>query len=362
VTRGAVVHWGVTTPGQAKSIAARLRGLSRWPVVVAPMAGGPSTVELVVAAAEAGALGFLAGGYRTAGAMAAEMEAVRGATDRPFGVNIFVPGRPTADATALAAYLATLAPEATALGASSGEPAWDDDDYAAKVAALLAHPPALVSFTFGCPSATDLRALQRGGALVAVTVTTPEEAARAERLGADCLCLQGAEAGAHRGQFTNADRPDQDRPLRALLAQVRRRSLLPLLAAGGLAGPDDVTGALAAGATLVQLGTAFLACAESGAHPVYKAALADSRFTTTAVTRAFSGRRARSLVNGFLRDHRGAPAAYPEINNATRPLRAAAAASGDPDHMSLYAGEGFRRAGTAPLAQVLADLVSGLPG
>ena len=87
---------------------------------------------------------------------------------------------------------------------------------------------------------------------------------------------------------------------------------------------------LTRGATLVQAGTAFLRCPESGAHPLAKAALADPSFGSTAVTRAFSGRRARALVNAMVRDHPDAPAAYPEINNATRPLRAAAAAAGDP--------------------------------
>ena len=338
----------------------RLRGLSRWPIVVAPMAGGPSTTALVLAATEAGALGFLAGGYKTAAAMGAEMASVRSATDRPFGVNVFVPGRPTADPAAVAAYGRSLTDEATALGASLGPPDWDDDDYGAKLEVLLAHPPALVSFTFGCPSMDAVRALQQQGALVAVTVTTPEEAVEAVRHGADCLCLQGAEAGAHRGHFANDDRPDQDRPLRALLANVRVRTRVPLIAAGGLGSPDDVATVLAAGATMAQLGTAFLRCAESGAHPAYKEALADPRFTATTITRAFSGRRARSLANGFTRDHT-APAAYPEINNMTRPLRAAAAEAGDPDHMSLFAGVGFARAEAAPVGQVLERLVSGLP-
>jgi len=117
---------------------------------------------------------------------------------------------------------------------------------------------------------------------------------------------------------------------------------------------------LAAGATHVQVGTAFLRCPESGAHPVHKAALADPRFTRTAITRAFSGRRARSLDNEFMSAHGDAPAAYPEINNATRPLRAAAAGAGDPDHMSLYAGVHFQRAQAIPAGDVLRHLVSGL--
>ena len=338
-----------------------LDDLVRWPVAVAPMAGGPSTVDLVVAAAQADAFGFLAGGYKSATALAAEMTAVRAATDHPFGVNLFVPGQPTAVPDALARYLASLAPDQAALGVAAGEPRWDDDEYEAKVGAVLEHPPAMVSFTFGGPSEADLGALQAAGIVVAVTVTSPSEAAVAVRLGADCLCLQGCEAGAHRGHFTNRDRSDQDRPLEALLASVSRATRIPLIAAGGLHGPDQVNRVLAGGATWVQAGTAFLRCPESGAHPVYKEALGDARFTRTGVTRAYSGRRARGLVNRFMEAHDGAPAAYPEINNATRPLRAAAAAAGDPDGMSLYAGTGFAQARPDPVAEVVDRLVSGLP-
>jgi nitronate monooxygenase len=339
----------------------RLRDLSRLPLVVAPMAGGPSTPALVIAAVEAGALGFLAGGYKTAADMASEIARVRSATSGAFGVNLFVPGHATRQPLALSAYVALLEEEeARGLGAQVGAPVWDDDAYGSKLDVLLTDPPPLVSFTFGCPGTNAVKALQAAGTLVAITVTTPEEAVLAEQAGADCLCVQGSEAGAHRGSFTNDPGSVADYPLAALLAQVRQSSDLPLIAAGGLSGPDDVAAVLAAGATQAQLGTAFLRSTESGAHPLYKAALADPRFSATAITRAFSGRRARSLVNDFVRAHEGAPAAYPEVNNATRPLRAAAQAAGDVQRMSLYAGEGFRAAEERSAAEVIDRLASGL--
>jgi nitronate monooxygenase len=325
------------------------------------MAGGPSTIDLVVAGAAAGAWGFLAGGYKTAAGLAEEMAGVRAAGVETFGVNLFVPGEPTVQPDGLAAYLAQLEPEAAALGVQLGRASWDDDDYPAKVEAVLAAPPAVVSFTFGVPSVDIIRALQAAGSLVLLTVTTPEEAEVALRAGPDALALQGSEAGAHRGSLANADRPDQDRPLRALLAAVRRRTLTPLVAAGGVGGPRDVTDLLARGADLVQAGTAFLRCPESGALALQKDAMGSGAFGPTAVTRAFSGRRARVLANVMVGDHPGAPAAYPEINNATRPLRAAAARAGDPQHMSLYAGTGFARAEARPAAEVVEHLVSGLP-
>ncbi len=232
-----------------------------------------------------------------------------------------MPGSPTTEPEALAAYLAGLAHEAGELGAKLGEATWDDDGYEDKMEAVLAAPPPMVSFTFGLPARDVVRELQAAGSLVVLTVTTQDEAAQALAVGPDCLCVQGAEAGAHRGSFANDDRAGRDRPILELLAAVARSTDAPLIAAGGVGGPEDVAALIGAGAAMVQAGTAFLRCHESGAPPVYKAALADPAFAETAVTRAFSGRRARALVNAMVRDHPDAPAAYPEVNNATRPLR-----------------------------------------
>jgi nitronate monooxygenase len=351
--------WGVTVHAGVEALE-RLRALAPWPLVVSPMAGGPSSVDLVVAASQAGAFAFLAGGYKTAEELRADMAAVGAAGVGAYGVNLFVPGRPTEVPDRLEAFLVSLRPLAESLEVELGAPSWDDDDYPRKLDLVLAAPPAVVSFTFGVPEPEVVRSLQRAGSLVVVTVTTPEEADRALQVAPDALCLQGAEAGAHRGSLVNDDRPDADRPLRALLAAVRRRTLVPLVAAGGVAGPDDVVDLLARGAALVQAGTAFLRCPESGAAAAAKDALADVAHTGTAVTRVFSGRRARALVNAMVRELPDAPPAYPEINNATRPLRAAAARAGDSGRMSLYAGTGFRRAEARPVAKVVEWLVSGL--
>jgi nitronate monooxygenase len=321
------------------------------PVVVAPMAGGPSTAGLVVAAARAGALGFLAAGYKTSEAMTAEIAAVRAATGEPFGVNVFVPGAPCADPAALDRYLDSLSADGT-----TGDASWDDDHFDAKIAALLADPPPVVSFTFGCPPAEAVTALQRSGALVIITVTSPDEAVAAAAAAADAVCSQGLEAGAHRGTFANDDAPGRDLGLLSLIGQVNAVTSLPQIAAGGIMGPRQVNAVLAAGAVAAQCGTAFLRCPESGAHPLHKAALADPRYAATALTRAFSGRPARGLVNQFIRDHPDAPAAYPEINNATRPLRAAAAASGDTERMSLWAGQGYRSAIEQPAGEIIERL------
>ena len=334
-----------------------LAGLARCPVVVAPMAGGPSTTGLVTAASAAGALAFLAAGYKTAAVLRSEMDAVRAAMDAPFGVNVFVPGTPATDRAALTRYLAELEPDAAALGVRPGTPDWDDDGWDAKLAALLADPPAVVSFTFGCPEEAVIAALRSAGSQVWVTVTAPEEAAVAADRGADGLCVQGPEAGAHRGTFSASASPPAV-PLHRLLRDVAAVTGLPLIAAGGIMSHVHVGDALAAGATAVQCGTAFLRCPESGAQPVHKAALGDPAFTATAVTRAFTGRPARGLINRFMLDHPDAPPAYPEVHFATRPMRAAAAAAGDAGRLNLWAGEGFRAATTRPAAEIV-ELLSG---
>jgi nitronate monooxygenase len=150
-------------------------------------------------------------------------------------------------------------------------------------------------------------------------------------------------------------------PLHELLRDVAAVTGLPLIAAGAIMSRQDVRDVLAAGAVAAQCGTAFLRCPESGAQPLHKAALADPAFTATAVTRAFTGRPARGLVNRFMTDHPDAPAAYPEVHFATRPIRAAAAAAGDTGRLNLWAGEGYRAATTRPAAEIV-ELLSGGPG
>ncbi|WP_267900211.1 nitronate monooxygenase [Marinitenerispora sediminis] len=329
------------------------------PVVAAPMAGGGSTPELAAAAAQAGGFGFLAAGYRDVAAMTEQVRALRARTSHPFGVNLFVPGPDTADPAAVAGYRDRLAPEAERLGVRLGEPKWDSDAFAAKVAALAADPVPVVGFTFGCPPRPAVRALRRAGSAVLVTVTSADEARAAVEAGADALCVQGAEAGGHQGSFDDA--AERTAPLAEVLAEVRAAVRVPLLAAGGIIDSAGVRAALAAGATAAQVGTVLLRSRESGASAAHRDALADPARTATAVTRAFSGRRARGLVNRFLTAHdRAAPAGYPQVHHLTAPLRAAAARAGDADTLHLWAGTGFGAARAAPAADILTGLAAGV--
>ncbi|WP_329420489.1 nitronate monooxygenase [Streptomyces sp. NBC_01268] len=342
-----------------------LNDLSRHPIVQAPMAGGASSPELVGAVCEAGALGFLAGGYKTAGGLYQEIKRVRGLTGQPFGVNLFMPqsGQP-ADPAAVEVYRHQLAGEAGWYETELGDPDQGrDDGYDSKLAILLDDPVPVVSFTFGCPDRDALDAFARVGTFTIVTVTSVEEARTAERAGAAALCVQGTEAGGHQGTHRDdpADGPSAGSGggLLALLTEVRESVRLPIVATGGIMRGRQIAAVLAAGADAAQLGTAFLVCPESGADPLHKRALTDPLFTRTELTRAFSGRPARGLVNRFMREHGPyAPAAYPEVHHLTAPLRKAAATAGDPQGMALWAGQGHRLARDLPagrLVEVLAE-------
>ena len=325
----------------------------RDPIVLAPLAGGASTPQLTAAVSEAGGFGFLAGGYLTTEALEGRVEQVRELTGSPFGVNLFVPGDPAAETPGLERYLERLVPEASRSGAGLGDPHFDEDGYAEKLELLRGRPPAVISFTFGCPSKEEIAGLKESGIEAWVTVTNPGEARAAARAGADVLVLQGAEAGGHRGSFTDND----EEPLStlALLRLVAHEVRSPLVAAGGLTDGPAVAAVLAAGAAAAQLGTAFLRAEEAGTEPAYRDALSSQ--TPTALTRAFSGRRARGIVNRFMTEHSdAAPSAYPQIHHATSPLRAAARKKGDADAFNLWAGQTHRLAPSGPAAEIVREI------
>jgi len=218
------------------------------PVIAAPMAGGSSTPGLVAAVNAAGGLGFLAAGYRSAGAMTEQIHRTRELTDRPFGVNLFVPAEP-ADPVVVAAYRERLLPEAERYGvALPAAIAPDRDDWDAKLAALIADPVPYVSYTFGLPTAEEVAAVRAAGVRQIGTVTTPREARAAAALGLDALTVQGPEAGGHRATHRAEDEPGTV-PLLELLTAVRAETALPLIAAGGLMDGADIARALAAGRT-----------------------------------------------------------------------------------------------------------------
>jgi nitronate monooxygenase len=326
------------------------------PIVLAPLAGGPSTPELTAAVSNAGGLGFLAAGYLAASALGERLQQTRTLTDAPIGVNLFVPGTP-APPRATDAYAAGLAGDARQAGVELGAARFDDDDWAAKLALLTATPVPVVSFTFGCPEPQVVGRLHDAGSEVWVTVTRPDEARLAVDAGADALVVQGAEAGGHRASFRDdpAEDPTDGIGLLSLLQLVRARADVPLVATGGIGTGAAIAAVLVAGAAAAQLGTAFLRCPEAGTAAVHRQALAGG--APTAMTRAFTGRLARGIRNRFLDRHSAdAPAAYPELHHLTAPLRQAGRAAGDPALVNLWAGQAYELGRELPAGQLVRAL------
>jgi nitronate monooxygenase len=332
----------------------------RFPVVLAPLAGGPSTPELAAAVASAGGLGFVAGGYLTSDELERRLRHTRTLAGEPVGVNLFVPGSGPTEPSAYEPFVQRLTLWARERGLLVGEPRYSDDEWEAKLELLLRERVPVVSFTFGCPDRTVIDALQHAGSEVWITVTSPDEAEQAAEAGADALVVQGAEAGGHRASFV--DRPDL--PLYALLpllALVASRTPLPLVASGGIATGQTLAAVLAAGAKAAQIGTAFMLCPEAGTSEVHRAALRTGG--ETALTRAFTGRLARGIRNEFMAEHGAdAPVAYPELHYVTAPLRQRGRQDGNRELVNLWAGEAHSLAKEMPAAEVVKELANQLRG
>jgi NAD(P)H-dependent flavin oxidoreductase YrpB (nitropropane dioxygenase family) len=324
------------------------------PVLAAPMAGGPTTPELVVAASAAGSLGFIPAGYRTPEQLAESIATVRAGTER-FGVNVFVPQPVPVERDDYDRYALAIAPDAERYGVTlPPDPIEDDDHWTAKLELLRSDPVPVVSFTFGLPDSGVIRELQRAGSCVLQTVTSVAEALASAAAGVDALVVQSNAAGGHYGTFT----PLAMLPplaLADLVAAIKAQVAVPLLAAGGVATSRDVAATIAAGADKVLVGTALLRAHEAGTSPTHATAIASST-SDTVVTRAFTGRPARAIPNGFIRRHEEhAPSGYPAIHHLTTGLRKQAAASGDPEAVHLWAGTGYRAAPVADILTALSD-------
>jgi nitronate monooxygenase len=331
------------------------------PILQAPMAGGITTPELVAAVSEAGALGAFAAGYLTPDAIREAIRRIRALTSRPFQVNLFVPeqtGAPSPDDVARA--VRALEPLRAEVGLSAPAAPGARPRFPDQLLVVLEEAVPVFSFTFGNLGAEDVEAVRRRGAVVLGTATTVREARALAAAGVDAVVAQGSEAGAHRGTFAVPAAQALVGGL-ALVPQVVDAVEVPVVAAGGIMDGRGIAAALALGASGVQMGTAFLACPESGAHRVYKEAiLARAEDDETVLTRAFSGKLARGIANRFTREMEGAPLLpYPLQNGLTADLRQAAARAGRADLMSLWAGQGRALATSRPARALVADLVAG---
>jgi NAD(P)H-dependent flavin oxidoreductase YrpB (nitropropane dioxygenase family) len=320
------------------------------------MSGGPTTTALVLAAVAAGSGGSLAGGYQTAEALAAQVAEVRAATES-YGVNVFSPNPEPVDPAAYASYRELLLPLADRYGVDlPATPIEDDDGWRDKVDLLAATPPPLVSFTFGPPDASSLGRIRRAGSLLVQTVTSAAEARMASELAMDALIVQSVDAGGHWGTFTPGRPPERLR-LPELVRAVRAATTLPIIAVGGIGTRADVIAALQAGAEAVAVGTLLLLADEAGTNPAHRAGFDEDRGGPVTTT-AFSGRPAGGLPNAFLTAYDGrGPLGYPAVHHLTSPIRRAAIAQANPEHVNLWAGAGHRHVRAQPAGDTLRSLV-----
>lgn len=332
-----------------------------FPLIQAPMAGADSA-ELVAAVSQAGCLGSIGAAYLDPDALRTRLQQVRALTTHPFAVNLFIPGPPVEVSQSAWDTMARHTRRyREVLGlADPARPAVFAEDFAAQVQVVLEARPRVFSFTFGIPDAALLAACRERGITTLGTATTVKEALLLKEAGVDCVCAQGVEAGGHRGTFASAT--DATLDVLPLVQEIRRQVRLPLIAAGGLMNGRGIAAALMRGADAVQLGTAFLACAEAGTSAAYRAALVQTTSPKpTVLTRAFSGRTARGIRNTLaaeMAEHAADFLPFPAQNAFTRDIRAKAAEVGNPEYLSLWAGQGVNQIRSLGARQLIDTLRS----
>lgn len=325
---------------------------------------GVQDAALTAAVSNAGGLGSLPCATLNPAALEAEMLRLADLTDKPFNVNFFCHETPVVSAEQarnwyrrLSGYFAELgvAPPGDSQG-TSREPFSD-----AALAVLERFKPAVVSFHFGLPNRVQMAQIKRWGARILGCATTLEEARWLAERGVDAIIAQGLEAGGHRGSFLTEDMTTQIGTM-ALVPQLCAEVALPVIAAGGIAGPEGVAAALQLGAAGVQAGTAFLLCPEATTSALHRAAVASGAAQHTALTNVFTGRPARGIVNRLLREvgpMADSASAFPTAAGPVSLLRAVAEAQGRDDFTPLWCGQNATGCRELPAAEVLRLLASG---
>ncbi len=329
-----------------------------YPIIQAPMAGGVTTPELIAAVSNTGALGSLGAGYMEPEAIRSAIGAIRSLTNRPFAVNLFVSKPVAADGERSAWTRFLLEPFRQELGL----PAATDElpsppSFKEQLAVILEEAVDVLSFTFGIPRPEELEALRQQGILTIGTATHLMEGILLEESGVDMIVAQGSEAGGHRATFNGSHEQGMVGTM-ALVPVLADPLNIPVVAAGGIMDGRGIVAALALGASGVQMGTAFLSCPESGAHPRYKEILGQSTEIDTTLTRVFSGKYARGLKNRFideLQPFSNELPDYPIQDILTREIRQAAAARDRPELMSMWAGQGCALSAAKPVNELIAQ-------
>ena len=329
----------------------------RLPIIQAPMTGGPGTPQLAAAVANAGGLGALAGGYLQPEALRQSIAELRALTDRPFLVNLPATLPANIDTARVTRAQQLLAPYRAELGLPELSGSLPEPPSLLELLdVVLEEQVAAVSFVFGLPDRVCLDVLREAGIVVLGTATHLLEAIVLEESGAvDFIIAQGAEAGGLRATFIGQPEQGQVGTL-TLVPLLSKHVAVPIIAAGGIMDGRGIAAARVLGAAGVQMGTAFLACPESGAHAAYKALLRQGSEIATVISRVFTGRGGRLLRNRLVDELRACESEWPGFPLQlwlTADLRRVAAERGLIDFMPLWAGQGCHLCEEQPAAFLL---------
>ena len=335
---------------------------TEFPIIQAPMAG-VMDADLVMAAAQGGALGSLPCAMLSLEKAREQIRIIRQRVAAPVNLNFFCHHGVEADPAREAAWRKRLASYYREHGLDPAAP------FTAANRAPFDHgscdiveelKPEIVSFHFGLPEQRLLDRVRKTGAIVMSSATTVREALWLEGHGADVIIAQGAEAGGHRGMFLTDDIAEQPGTF-ALVPQVVDAVKVPVIAAGGIADGRGIAAAFALGAAGVQIGSAYLRCPESRVSTPARALLAEARDDSTVLTNVMTGRPARGLVNRVMREvgpiSPDAPA-FPHAATALAPLKAAAEKAGKVDFTNLWVGQAVRLGRDIPAAELTRSLAN----
>ena len=311
------------------------------PIVQGPFGGGISRVELAAAVSNAGGLGSFGAHILSPSDIRDVVLAIRAQTPSPFSVNLWVPQPGEDESIDLAPHIARLAPLYERLGVDWAGEIEAAPDFDAQLESLLEVAPPSISFVMGLPPKWAVERAKKKKIVLIGTATTVAEARAVEAWGLDAVVASGSDAGGHRGAFLKPVAESLVGTF-SLVPQIVDAVGIPVIAAGGIADRRGILAAHALGADGVQIGTGFLATTESGASDIHRDKLASSDAETTVLTRLFSGRHARGIVNSLIRElsteEDGVPP-YPIQNAWMQPLRKAAAQRGESDYLNLWAGQ-----------------------
>jgi nitronate monooxygenase len=337
-----------------------------YPVIQAPMAGGITTSKLVAEVSNAGGLGMIGAGYMTPSQIREQIKEIKPLTSKPFGINLFVPNEFTYTENEVKSAIEKLQPIHDQLHINEEInikiPTCDQvmETFNEQIKVVIEERVPVCSFTLGIPSKEIISELKMNGIILIGTATTVEEAIEVQKSGMDMVVVQGSEAGGHRGNFLSQSQ-DSLIGLMSLIPQVVDEVSMPVIAAGGIMDGRGLMASLCLGAMGVQMGTAFLTCIESGAHPIYKEAIMHAKEDQIVLTRAFSGKFARGIKNKFIKEmekHENSLPDFPVQNALTQPIRKASSSQQNPEYLSLWSGQSPRLAKNQTVKMLFQTILS----